>query len=190
MQTPQFVLPEFPIRTVRLALRPFTDSDVDDVFAYQSRHDVVRYLYWEVRTRDEVAAALSQKTAASRLTKQGDHLTLAMMLPDDGRVIGEVLLKWISVEHRQGEVGFVLNPDFQGRGYATEAAREMLRIGFEVVGLHRIAAICDGRNDASAAVMRRLGMRQEAHFVQNEVFKGEWGDELVFAMLASEWAGA
>jgi RimJ/RimL family protein N-acetyltransferase len=63
----------------------------------------------------------------------------------------------------------------------------MLRLGFEVFELHRIIGRCDARNDASAGLMRRLGMRQEAHFVQNELFKGEWGDELVFAMLASEW---
>jgi RimJ/RimL family protein N-acetyltransferase len=169
-------------------LRPFAETDLDDVYAYQSRPDVVRYLYWEVRDRAGVAEALRAKAAASHLTREGDHLTLAICLPGDGVVIGEALLKWISVQHRQGEVGFVLNPEYHGHGYATEAAREMLRLGFEVVGLHRIAGHCDARNVSSAAVMSRLGMRQEAHFVQNEIFKGEWGDELIFAMLASEWA--
>jgi RimJ/RimL family protein N-acetyltransferase len=180
-----FQLPPLPIRTERLLLRPFAEDDIDDVLAYQSDPEVVRYLYWEVRDRDQVAEALRPKMQAT-LVKSGDAITFAIALPD-GPVVGETLLKWISVEHRQGEVGYVLNPAYQGRGYATEAAREMLRLGFESVGLHRIAAVCDGRNVASAAVMRRLGMRQEAHFVQNEIFKGEWGDELVFAMLASEW---
>jgi RimJ/RimL family protein N-acetyltransferase len=184
---PRFALPDLPIRTQRLMLRPFEETDLDDVYAYQSRPDVVRYLYWEVRDRDGAAEALRAKVAASCLTREGDRLTLAIVLPDEAAVIGEVLLKWISDQHRQGEVGFVLNPDHHGHGYATEAAREMLRLGFEVFGLHRIAGHCDARNDASASVMRRLGMRLEAHFVQNEIFKGEWGDELVFAMLAAEW---
>lgn len=188
MQPLRFDLPTFPIHTKRLLLRPFEESDVDGVFAYQSKPEVVRFLYWEVRDREQVAEALKAKIASRALAKDGDNVTLAIVAPETGAVAGEVLLKLISVEHRQGEVGYVLNPDYQGRGYATEAALEMLRIGFEVVGLHRITAVCDGRNDASAAVMRRLGMRQEAHFVQNEIFKGEWGDELVFAMLASEWA--
>ena len=81
----------------------------------------------------------------------------------------------------------MFHPDLQGRAWRGEAATAMLRLGFEHFGLHRIIGRCDARNEASAALMRRLGMRQEAHFVQNEIFKGDWGDELVFAMLALEW---
>jgi len=63
----------------------------------------------------------------------------------------------------------------------------MLRLGFDELGLHRIIGRCDARNTASARLMERLGMRQEAHFRENERFKGEWGDELIYAMLAREW---
>ena len=64
----------------------------------------------------------------------------------------------------------------------------MLGFAFEVAGMHRVYARCDARNVASAKVMARLGMRQEAHFRQNEWFKGEWTDELVFAILADEFS--
>jgi RimJ/RimL family protein N-acetyltransferase len=74
-----------------------------------------------------------------------------------------------------------------GRGYATEAASLMLRLGFEGLGLHRIVARIDERNEASARLAGRLGMRQEARLVSNELFKGEWSNELDFAMLADEW---
>jgi RimJ/RimL family protein N-acetyltransferase len=102
-------------------------------------------------------------------------------------VIGEVVLKWLSREHRQGEVGFVVTPAAQGHGYATEAAAAILPLAFDDLRLHRVIGRCDARNTASAKVMERLGMRREAHFVQNEIFKGEWGDELVYAMLATEF---
>jgi RimJ/RimL family protein N-acetyltransferase len=80
-----------------------------------------------------------------------------------------------------------VHPDFQGRGLATEGARHMLGIAFDDLDLHRVVARLDSRNHASAAVLKRLGMRHEAHLVQNEWFKGEWGDEDDFAILADEW---
>jgi RimJ/RimL family protein N-acetyltransferase len=97
------------------------------------------------------------------------------------------VLFYRSAEHRTAEVGFVFHPDHHGRGYATEAATELLRLAFDQAELHRVYPRCDARNGASAAVLRRLGMRQEAHLVENELFKGEWSDELVFALLRREW---
>jgi len=102
-------------------------------------------------------------------------------------VIGDVLLQWTSEAHRQGEIGFVFHPDYQGRGYASEAAVEMLRLGFGALDLHRIVGRCEAANAASARLMERLGMRQEAHFRENEFVKGRWDDELVFAILKREW---
>jgi RimJ/RimL family protein N-acetyltransferase len=179
--------PSDRIETPRLVLRPFADADLDALFELRARPDVSRYLYWEPVTREEVAQELHRRVRHHALERVGDRIHLAVTLRDGGTVIGDVMLEWLSEQHRQGEVGFVFHPDHQGKGYAREAGAEMLRLGFEHFGLHRIIGRCDARNAPSSALMRRLGMRQEAHFVQNEVFKGDWGDELVFAMLASEW---
>ena len=179
--------PEYPIKTDRLILRPYTEDDLDAVYAVQSRTDVARYLYWGPRDREEARASLAQKIAATTLRDEGDNLTLAVVLPDTGEVIGDTMLMWRSREHRQGEVGYIFHPDHGGRGYATEAARVMLRLGFENLNLHRIVGHIDARNTASARVLERLGMRLEAHFVQNEMVKGAWTDEMVYAMLAEEW---
>jgi RimJ/RimL family protein N-acetyltransferase len=102
-------------------------------------------------------------------------------------LIGEIYLFLTSAEHRQGEIGYLIHPDYHGRGYATEAARAALRLGFEQFQMHRIVARCDARNEPSYRVMEKLGMRREAHLRENELFKGEWSDGLVYAMLAREW---
>ena len=179
--------PDFPIRTERLLLRPFEDADLDALYVMQSRADVTRYLPWSPRSREEVAEVLERLKTMTAIDDVSESLRLAGVLPDSGETVGDFSLWRRSAEHRQGEIGFVTHPDHQGRGYATEASRALLRLGFEVLGLHRIVASCDARNVASARVMERLGMRREAHFRENELIKDEWTDELVFAMLASEW---
>jgi RimJ/RimL family protein N-acetyltransferase len=179
--------PHYPLRTARLILRPYSPDDLDDLFALQSRPDVTRFLLFEPRDREQVRLALEQKTRQSVLEDEGARLTLAVVLPESGRVIGEVMLEWLSRQHRQGEIGFVFHPDYQGKGLAREAAEVMLRLGFADLGLHRIIGRLDARNLASARLLERLGMRREAHFVHNEIFKGEWGDELVYALLDHEW---
>ena len=96
-------------------------------------------------------------------------------------------LIWRSVEARQGELGWIFHPDHHGRGYATEAAAELLRLGFEDADLHRIYARCDARNDGSWRLMERLGMRREAHFREHALFKGGWDEEFYYAILRAEW---
>jgi RimJ/RimL family protein N-acetyltransferase len=177
----------YPISTERLLLRPFTPDDVDDVFAYQSREDVCRYIPYPPRTREQVAERIAPLYARSTIGDPGQGVLLPVQLRSAGRVIGDVMLHWISREHGTGEIGYVFNPDYAGHGYATEAARALLRLGFADLGLRRIVARTDARNTASAAVLRRVGMRQEAHLVENEWFKGGWSDELDFAILAREW---
>src|SRR5204863_3658127 len=118
------------------------------------------------------------------LSREGEALTLAVVLRAERTVIGDVHLRWLSEVHRQGEIGFVFHPKYQGRGYAAEAARVMLRLGFAELWLHRVIGRCDALNVASASLMERLAMRREAHFIGNEIFKGSFGDEYVYAMLA------
>jgi RimJ/RimL family protein N-acetyltransferase len=180
-------LPEPPIETARLTLRPFNLDDYDDLYAYQSRPDVARFLHWEARDQTQVRQALEHQCRETTLGDEGDWLTFAVVWREVGAVVGEVGLKLLSREHRQGETGFVFNPDYQGHGLATEAAESMLALGFGDLGWHRIVGSCDARNRSSVRLMERIGMRREAHFVQNEFVKGDWTDELVFAILDHEW---
>jgi RimJ/RimL family protein N-acetyltransferase len=168
------------IETERLLLRPFRESDLDDLHAMRSLPEVVRYLYGEAHSRGEAGDMLAERIRQTRMAAEGDCLALAVERRQDGRVIGDVSLRLRSAEHRQGEIG-------QGQGFAREAATALLGVAFGELGLHRVFGRTDARNDASAALMRRLGMRQEAHLRENEIFKGAWSDELVFAILTHEW---
>jgi RimJ/RimL family protein N-acetyltransferase len=177
-----------PLRTERLLLRAMTPGDVDDVHAYQSREDVCRYLTFEPRTRDEVAEKVASYSTALALRGAGDYWQLAIErrgLP--GRVIGDVYFTIKSTANATGEIGWTLHPDFSQRGYMTEAARAVLDIAFGSLGLHRVRAELDPRNHSSVALCKRLGMREEAHFVEDLWFKGAWGDTGIYAILDREW---
>ena len=180
--------PAYPLQTQRLLLRPFAVTDFDALLAIQSRADVARYLYWDPRTAAEVRETLDAKVRATAIIAEGDSLSLAAVLMEGGDLIGDCSLRWASAEHRQAEIGFVFHPDHHGHGYATEAAAALLALAFEQLRAHRVFGRLEARNSASARVLERLGMRKEAHLVENEHVKGEWQSEVVYALLEREWA--
>ena len=175
------------VETDRLLLRPFTRADLPALFAYQSRPDVTRYLLWDARTEDQVREALEKKIAATAIVSEGDLIALALELKETGALIGDFTLELDDREHACGELGYIIHPDHHGRGYATEGGRAILSIAFDDLGLHRVIGRCEPRNEASARVLEKLGMRREAHFVENEFIKGEWQSEAVYAILDREW---
>jgi len=95
-------------------------------------------------------------------------------------MIGSVVLAQSSVEHRRGEMGYVLARDVWGRGYATEAAAALLAYGF-AAGLHRIGATCDPENAASARVLEKIGMSFEGRLREYFLIRGAWRDRLLYA---------
>ena len=179
--------PPFRLETDRLLLRPFAPSDHDALHAIFSQEQVVRYLYEGPHDEDEVQRRLNLKVTQRSIERPVETLRLAVLLKANGRVIGDVVLTWVEDEHRQAEIGFVLHPDHQGKGYTTEAVSVLLRVAFEVLELHRVFGRTEARNVASAKVMEKLGMRPEAHFVENEFVKDEWQSEIVYAILEREW---
>ena len=179
--------PTYPIATQRLRLRPFTRGDVDAVFGYRRREDVARYLFDVALSRDECAQAIQQRIGQVALQHEGDKIVLGVELADNAALIGEVSLIWRSVDARQGEIGWIFDPVYHGRGYATEAANALLDLGFGPGDMHRISARCDVRNEASWRLMERLRMRREAHFREHAIFKSAWDEEFIYAMLWPEW---
>ena len=174
--------PRLPIQTARLRLRRLVPGDLAALHAMHSREDVTRWLYWDPRTEDEVRAALDAHIA--RPFDEG----IVLAIDRTGELIGTANLAL--GEHGQGELGFMLHPDHQGHGYATEAAAAILELAFGTYGLHRVHGSVEPRNTASVRVLERLGMRKEAHLIENEWGKGEWSSEAVYAILARDWRAA
>jgi RimJ/RimL family protein N-acetyltransferase len=175
-----------PFATERLQLRSFTPADLDAYATYHRLPEVYRYLYAPTPNDVQLTDLLTE-AVASRFSKDGDVFYCAVTLKDSGDLIGEVLLKLANRAALQGEIGYIFNPAYAGKGYAIEAVRSVLERGFSQVGFHRIFARLDAANRGSIGVVERLGMRKEAHLRQNDRFNGEWGDELIYAMLNEEW---
>jgi RimJ/RimL family protein N-acetyltransferase len=124
----------------------------------------------------------------SVIDAEGQVLSLAIERRDTGAMIGDLVLFWHSVADGHAEVGYVLHPDHEGEGLATEATAALVDLAFDGgLPVHRVSARMDQRNTGSAALVRRLGMRHEATYVDGEWFKGEWTTLLVFGLLRSEW---
>jgi RimJ/RimL family protein N-acetyltransferase len=183
------VSPDWPLETSRLTLRPFVAGDFEALHETRSNPEVVRYLYHEPFSPDQTRDSLARKMAGTSWAKEGDWLGAAVVERASGHMVGDVGLQWVSERDRTAEIGFIVDPRQQGKGYATEAARALVDWAFSSAGLHRVIGRLEARNAASARVLEKLGMRLEAHLVENEWVKGEWQSELVYAILEHEWRG-
>ncbi|MGV0431374.1 GNAT family N-acetyltransferase [Corynebacterium sp. 20_84] len=175
---------QWPLATERLLLRPHNADDAEWLHELYSRPDVARYLLDEPWTAEVTREKLAERLAKTDI--DGETGALALVIEHDGLPIGDIALWLTDHEHRQCEIGWVLDPAHGGQGFASEAVRAVLALGFDHYRLHRITAQMDARNSASAALARRVGLRLEAHHVQDWFSKGEWTDTLIFARLASE----
>jgi RimJ/RimL family protein N-acetyltransferase len=184
------IQPQYPIHTARLRLRPVRLSDVAAVNAYRSVPDVALYLPHPPHTVADTEKTVASMVSQEALTEPGQWLDLAVELAETGEVVGEVLLKWSAADPRQGEVGYAFNPAVHGQGIASEAVKAALALAFDGFGWHRVEGICDERNDKSAAVMARQGMRLEATFKEADWCKGEWVSLRHYALLRREWLAA
>ena len=171
-------LPALPVRTDRLLLRQRTSTDTPALHAIYSRADVAEHLLTPPLELDEVEEMLADR--ASR-----ENGGFGLLLDLDSVVIGEVELMFRGPT--QAELSWVVHPDHGGRGLVTEATQALIGLGFDHCGLHRIYAELDARNNPSARLCERLGMRLESHRLQDYWSKGEWTDTLQYAVLASEW---
>ncbi|MGW4684810.1 GNAT family N-acetyltransferase [Streptomyces sp. NPDC004244] len=178
--------PDYPVRTGRLALRPVRAGDLDAIHAHRSLPEVARYLPHEPHTREATRQTLERMIAGEALAEPGDWLDLAVET-GTGQVVGEVLLKRDGRAPRTGEVGFAFHPDVHGTGIPTEAVTAALDLAFDTFGWHRVFGVCVVQNTASAALMRRVGMRLEAVARDDVHRKGAWRSTAQFAVLAAEW---
>lgn len=180
-------VPALPRSTARLVLRPFTADDVDGLLPMHGDAESVRYVPYGVRDREAVVQVLQRKVTSTRLAQDGDLLELAVDVAADGTLVGDLLVALRSVEHGTVEIGYLFSRAHGGQGYATEAVRALVDLCVGELQARRVVARVDARNARSRALLERLGFRQEALLVDNEVFKGELSSEADYAVLAREW---
>ncbi len=182
-------MPFNKILTERAALRELTASDAQRIFEYRSRPEVARFQSWGTESCHEIQAYISGLSALEPGTP-GSWYQVGIVLQSSDKLIGDCGFRVLESDPRQAELGIALSPVYQAKGYATEALRALLNYVLVDLGRHRVFGSVDPRNIRSIRLMQRVGMQQEAHFVQSLWFNGEWVDDLIFAMLASDWKSA
>jgi RimJ/RimL family protein N-acetyltransferase len=160
---------------------------VTEFVAYRSSAAVARYQSWDAPYPREEGERFVQAMMNSHPDTAGEWFQFAVMLGEAGQLIGDCAAMPHGDDPSQCEIGFTIAERYQGHGYATEAVRLLIGYLLTVRGKHRIIAYCDARNAASAAVLERLAMRREGHLRESTWAKGEWTDDLLYAVLDQEW---
>ncbi|HEX2316693.1 MAG TPA: GNAT family N-acetyltransferase [Thermomonospora sp.] len=173
------------LSTRRLLLREFRAGDHPAVHAFAGDVEVTRYTDWGPNNPDDTTAFLAEAVRDARAVPR-HCFTLAVVERDHDTLVGSIELRVTSTAHRRAEIGYVLNRERWGRGYAAEAAAALLAFGFQDLGLHKISATCDPDNAASVRVLTRIGMRREGHLRDHLHLRGRWRDRLVYAALSDD----
>ncbi len=184
---------ERPLHTERLTLRPATSEDAEGTWTYRRLQSVNE---WLTGCPADLDGYRNLFTEPARLAT-----TVIVTLGHDAAapLIGDFMLRredaWAQVDvagqahNAQAELGWVLDPDYTGHGYATEAVRELLRYCFQDLGVRRITANCFLDNDTSLSLMERVGMRRELHAVRESLHRsGQWLDSVGYAILKDDWS--
>ncbi|MGB2694113.1 MAG: GNAT family protein [Dehalococcoidia bacterium] len=178
------------ITTDRLILRDFVEGDWPPMLAWQRDPRHFRYYAWtEDRTEADVRALL-QRFLGEQKVQPRRRFQLAITLPESGQIIGDAGIRRKTENDWEADIGYELAPEYWGNGYATEAARALVDMGFREWGLHRISSWCIADNVASARVLERLGLRLEGRLREADFFKGRWWDSLLYGLLVDEWSGS
>jgi RimJ/RimL family protein N-acetyltransferase len=173
------------IRTARLLLRELRESDLDAFYAIESHPEVMRYerdSMTEVAAREKLRGILTDAQAEPR-----KKFYFAVTLPADDQLRGIVAVRinWENV--REWEVGWTIDPALWGKGYATEAGNEMVKMGFTQLNAHRVVAFCHAGNTASFRVMEKLGMTCEGRTRETRWLHNQWNDEFIYSILDREF---
>jgi RimJ/RimL family protein N-acetyltransferase len=174
------------LRTARLRLRAFEDTDANDLFALHSSAHVLRY--WDSPPWTERSRAEQFITACRRMEQEGTGARLAVDRVFDGAFIGWCTLNRWNPDYRSASLGYCYRDAAWGQGYATEAARALLGWAFDTLDLNRVQAEADTRNVASARVLEKLGFVREGTLREDCVVDGEVSDSWVYGLLRRDWS--
>jgi len=174
------------LHTERLFLRPMLKSDAEQVFSYRADSETNKYQGWIPKTIADVHSFIESRVSPI-LNIQGTWFQFVVLKTENNEIIGDVGLHFFDRENKQVELGCTIDKKYQKLGFATEAMSEVMHFLFLELNKHRIITSIDPRNVASINLGTKLGMRQEAHFKESIRQNGVWVDDLIYAILRSEW---
>lgn len=173
------------LETERIILRPFKISDSQSLYNYRSDAETNKYQNWVPKQLTEAETFISK--LEQEFNTPDSWFQLAIVEKISNVLIGDIGLHFIGPDNRQVEIGFTLDKSYQGKRYATESVSKVIEHLFSDLNKHRIFASIDPANTKSRQLLERLGFRKEAHFKKSYYFKGAWVDDVIYALLQSEW---
>ncbi|UQD56847.1 GNAT family N-acetyltransferase [Flavobacterium sp. K5-23] len=172
----------FPnIETERLLLRRVDKKDVNEIFELRSNIETMKYIPRPIVK--SIEEALEHIANIDEKIKANEGINWAITLKNDTRLIGIIGHYRIKPEHFRAEIGYMLLPEYNGKGIVTEAVNEVVNYGFNTMNLHSIEAIISPDNLASEKVLQKNGFIKEAYFKQNECFNGRFIDTVIYSLL-------
>lgn len=173
------------IETERLLIRLAEPEEAEAIFSYRSDFLENKYQGWFPDSAKEVYDYISNMPKTIDIADV--CFQFAIMNVNENRLIGDIGIIFTNYNHMQAEIGCTLHKDYQGKGYATESLKAIVNYLFFTLNKHRIIASVDPRNTASIRLIQRLGFRKEAHFKESYYLRGEWVDDIIYAILKAEW---
>jgi RimJ/RimL family protein N-acetyltransferase len=174
------------IITERLILKPVNIDDSTAIFKYRSDKETNKYQMWIPGDIDEVHDYIKNKISPV-MNLPHTWFQFVILKKPDNELIGDVGIHFIDDDGLQAELGCTLNRAYHGNGYALETMTEIINLLFNKLDKHRIIASIDPHNKPSIKLVERLGFRKEAHFIKSLLINNEWVDDLIYAILKSEW---
>lgn len=175
---------KFTLSNGRLSLREFTKDDWIDVHKYASQEIVCQYQPWGPNTEEDSKGFVNQ-VIKDALQQPRTRFAFAIIYKENMIGTGEINIR--NFTNRVGEVAYIVNPDYWGKGIATDVAKFLINYGFKELKLHRIYATCDPRNIGSSKVLEKVGMIKEGRIREHLLVKDGWRDSILYSVLEHEW---
>ena len=172
-----------PLHGTLTVLREFRTTDLDDYLAIAGDDRVTNWMAFDSYNRAKAEQSLAAMVTRAAEADRADYM-LAVTRPDDDRVIG--FGRIAPSGSRTAKLGYAIGADHWGHGYATDAARVLLDFAFGTLGTHRVTAAIGPENEASIAVVKRLGFTYEGHLRDHVFTNGAWRDSLLYSLLEAE----
>ncbi|NUY82291.1 GNAT family N-acetyltransferase [Flavobacterium sp. MAH-1] len=173
---------DFPIlETERLILRRLRDSDVKEVFELRSDPETMKYIPRPLAKNHE--DALNHIAIINKAIDKNEGINWAVTMKGDDTLIGIMGFYRTKFEHYRSEIGYMIHPTHNGKGFVSEALRRLVAYGFSDMGLHSIEAVIDPDNIGSERVLQKNGFVKEAHFRESEFYEGKFLDAVYYSIL-------